>query len=86
MIVQALLAIIGFPNGVALDANIEVLHIFIVISHINDLGWLFIFFVIGVAPTIRAFHIINAREGRVEFRVLVNDMVECLSAFFQLRF
>lgn len=41
---------------------------------------------IGFAVAIRTFYIIDARKRGVLLRILVNNVVECLSAFFQLCF
>ena len=78
------LTVICFPNGFARRAQIQILHIFIIVSHINYLRPLDLVD-IGLASSIRASHIVNPRQSGVQFRVAVNNMIESLFAFFQLR-
>jgi hypothetical protein len=78
-----LFLVVGLPNGVAFHANIQIFHVFVVVSHIDDF-WALHLIHVRLTRNIRASHIINTRQGRIEFRVSVNDVVESLFAFLQL--
>lgn len=78
-----LFLVVGFPNRVAFDTNIEILHVFVVVAHINDFRRVHLIH-IGLACNVGTSHVINARQRRVEFRVAIDDVVEPLFAFLQL--
>jgi len=79
-----LFTVVRFPNRIARHAQIQILHIIVVVPHINDFRSLLLFHV-RLARGIGAVHIVNSRQSGVHFGVSVDNVVESLFAFFQLR-
>ena len=78
-----LLRVVRLPYRIARDAKIEILHIIIIITHINNFRTSNLIHV-GLTRGIRAFHIINPRKRRIHLRIGIDDMIELLLSAFQL--
>jgi hypothetical protein len=79
------LFVAGFPESVALCAQVYVFHIGVVVSQIDDFR-LCIGFIVGGAFLIWTFHVLYAGECRIEFGVFVDYVIELLFLRFIMTF
>jgi len=77
--------IVGFPKGIAFDANVQIFQILVVVSHVNDFGRSSRGFdSIRLAAAIWTFHVVDARQCGILFGVWINNVLEFLFSSFHL--
>jgi hypothetical protein len=79
-----LFTIVRFPCSIAGRTQIQILHIIIIVSHIDDFR-MFDAIHIGFARGTRTANRVNARQTGVQFGIPIDDMVEFLYTLLQLR-